>query len=152
MGMLSKQNVLILLAIALAGTYICFFTDWISRPRIQILAQTRPVQPKGSVAKVYPVSFLLDGQYQLTSVKVVPVRAYETNRLAPPLWHLISYTNVPATEGFLYGQPIPGMRPSMTNSRPQRLEPDTAYRLLVEAGRARGQIDFRTSGLVEPNH
>src|SRR5439155_11755749 len=122
------------------------------RPRIQILAQTRPVQPKGSVAKVYPVSFLLDGQYQLTSVKVVPVRAYETNRLAPPLWHLISYTNVPATEGFLYGQPIPGMRPSMTNSSPQRLEPCTSSGLLVRSGRARVQSHSHSSGIVEPNH
>ena len=44
------------------------------------------------------------------------------------------------------------MRPWMTNARPQQLEPNTAYRLLLEAGRAQGQIDFHTSGLVEPNN
>jgi hypothetical protein len=40
----------------------------------------------------------------------------------------------------------------MTNARPQRLEANTTYRLFVEAGRAKGQIDFRTSSLIEPNN
>jgi hypothetical protein len=148
--MFSKQTVLIVLAVVLAGIYVCFFTDWINRPHIQIIAQTRPIQPTGPTAKVYPVSFLLDGKYQLTSVKVVPVGAYQTNKHAPALWHLLTYTNAPPVEGFVYGQRIPGMRPSLTNSRPQKLEPDTIYRLFVEAGRAKGQIDFHTSGLIEP--
>ena len=149
--MFSKQTVLIALAILLAGFYVYFFTDWINRPRIQIIAQTRPIQPRGPTAKVYPVSFLLDGQYRLSSVKVVLLSAFETNRFVPPLWHLVAGTNVPTVEGFLYGQRIPGMRPKMTNSNPQQLDPNTAYRLLVESGRARGQVDFRTSPLVEPN-
>jgi len=150
--MFSKQNVLILLAMVLAGTYVYFFTDWINRPHIQIIAQTRPIQPRGPVAKVYPVSFLLDGQYKLTSVKVVLLSAYATNKFTPPLWHLIAHTNAPPAEGFLYGQPLPGMRPSISNASPDRLQPDTAYRLMVEAGRARGQIDFKTSGLIEPGN
>ena len=86
--MFSKQNVLILTAVVLAGLYVYYFTDWINLPRIQIIAQTRPIQPRGPVAQVYPVSFLLDGQYQLKSVKVVAVGAYETNKLTPPLWHI----------------------------------------------------------------
>ena len=150
--MFSKQTVLTILAILLAGIYVYFFTDWINRPRIQLIAQTRPIQPKGPAAKVYPVSFLLDGRYKLTSVKVVLLSGLATNKFTPPLWHLVAYTNVPSVEGFLYGQQIPGMRPWMTNARPQQLEPNTAYRLLLEAGRAQGQIDFHTSGLVEPNH
>ena len=78
--MLSKQAVLIVVAIVLAGLYVYFFTDWINRPRIQIIAQTRPVQPRGQAAKVYPISFLLDGQYKLTSVKVVLLNEFETNK------------------------------------------------------------------------
>ena len=148
--MLSKQAVLIVVAIVLAGLYVYFFTDWINRPRIQIIAQTRPVQPRGQAAKVYPISFLLDGQYKLTSVKVVLLNEFETNKFTPPLWHLVCYTNVPPTQGFLYGQRIPGMRPWITNAQPRRLEPDTVYRLFVESGRAKGQIDFHTSGLIEP--
>ena len=141
---------LIILAILLASLYVCFFTDWINRPRIQIIAQTRPIQPRGQTAQVYPVSFLLDGRYKLTSVKVVSPGALATNKFAPPLWYLVAFTNVPPCEGFLYGQRIPGMRPWMTNSRPNQLEPSTAYRLVVEAGRAKGQVDFRTSGSIEP--
>src|SRR6266566_945953 len=76
--MFSKQNILLFLAVVLAGIYVYYFTDWVNRPRIQIIAQTRPIQPRGPVALVYPVSFLLDGQYRLTSVKVVPLSGYET--------------------------------------------------------------------------
>src|SRR5260221_12932179 len=119
--MFSKQTVLISLAILLASLYVYFFTDWVNRPRIQIIAQTRPIQRRGQTAKVYPVSFLLDGRYNLTSVKVVSLGAFATNKFAPPLWYLITYTNAPPAEGFLYGQRIPGMRPWMTNSRPQQL-------------------------------
>src|SRR5947207_7638790 len=138
--MFSKQNVLILLAIVLAGTYVYFFTDWINRPHIQIIAQTRPIQPRGPVAKVYPVSFLLDGQYKLTSVKVVLLSAYATNKFTPPLWHLIAHTNAPPAEGFLYGQRLPGMRPSISNASPRSEEhtselqshSDLVCRLLLE--------------------
>ncbi|PYM10656.1 MAG: hypothetical protein DME18_15820, partial [Verrucomicrobia bacterium] len=146
--MFSKQNVLIVLAVLLGGIYIYYFTDWINHPHIQIIAQTRPIQPRGPVAKVYPVSFLLDGKYKLRSVKVVPLAEYATNKFTPPFWHLIAHTNVASVEGFLYGQRIPGMRPWITNAQPRRLEPDTVYRLFVESGRAKGQIDFHTSGLI----
>src|SRR6266511_3595078 len=97
--MFSKQSALIILAVILAGIYLYYFTDWINRPRIQIIAQTRPIQPRGPVALVYPVSFLLDGQYRLTSVKVVPLGGYETNKFVPPLWHLIAYTSGPVEPG-----------------------------------------------------
>src|ERR671924_644284 len=102
--MFSKQNILIFLALILAGIYVYSFTDWVNRPRIQIIAQTRPIQPRGPVAKVYPVSFLLDGKYKLTSVKVVLPSASQTNKFPPPLCHLAAYTNAPPIEGFLYGQ------------------------------------------------
>ena len=150
--MFSKQNVLIILAVVLAGIYVYYFTDWINRPRIQIIAKTRPIQPRGSQGTVYPVSFLLDGQYHLSSVKVVPLSEYVTNRFVRPLWHLIAYTNAPPSQGFLYGERLPGMKPSSTNTRPEQLRPSTVYRLLVEAGRSKGQIDFQTSGLVEPEN
>jgi hypothetical protein len=150
--MFSKQNLLLILAVALAGIYVYYFTDWINRPRIQIIAQTRPIQPRGPVALVYPVSFQLDGQYRLSSVKVVPLAGYETNKFVPALWHLVAYTNTPPSQGFLYGQRLPGMKPSISNAPAGRLQPTTAYRLLVEAGRSKGQIDFVTSGPVEPGN
>jgi hypothetical protein len=44
------------------------------------------------------------------------------------------------------------MKPSITNARPDALQPSAVYRLFVEAGRSKGQIDFRTSGPVEPGN
>ena len=145
----ARQNILIVVAILLAGLYVYFFTDWINAPRIRIISQTRPIRPKSASAQVYPVAFLLDGAYKLTSIRVVHLSAFETNKFAPPLWHLVAQTNVPSTQGFLYGARIPGMRSKLTNVAPQRLQPDTVYRLFVEAGLAKGQIDFRTSGAID---
>lgn len=148
--MLSKQNVLIATALVLGGVYLYFFTDWLQPRRIQIIAQTRPFRPASSNSRVYPVSFVLDGFYQLTSVRVVPLGALQTNRFAPPVWDLVSDTNAAPTKGFLYGGGIPGLKPRQTNSTPQPLQPDTAYRLIVQAGRAQGHVDFHTSGQLEP--
>jgi hypothetical protein len=70
----------------------------------------------------------------------------------PPLWHLIAYTNTPPSQGFLYGERLPGMKSSISNARPERLKPSTFYRLFVEAGWSKGQIDFCTSGAVGPEN
>jgi len=148
--MLSKQNILIATALVLGGIYLYSFTDWLQPRRIQIIAQTRPFQPSAASNRVYPVSFVLDGLYQLTSVKVVPQRAFETNRFALPLWDLVAVTNSGLTRGFLYGSDIPGLKPRKTNSTPEALQPNTVYRLLVQAGRAKGQVDFHTSGEPAP--
>lgn len=150
--MMSKQNVLIAVAVLLGAIYLYSFTDWLRPRRIQIIAQTRPFRPAASTSRVYPVSFVLDGLYQLTSVKVVLLSAYETNRFTVPLWDLVNYTNAPPTEGFLYGSHIAGMKPRQTNFTQQPLQPDTVYRLLVQAGRAKGQVDFHTSGEVPPSN
>ncbi len=141
-----KNNFLLIVAILLMATYAYFFTDWFSAPRIQIISQLRPSGRGG----VDPVSFSFDGLYRLTSVKVVPLTQYQTNKYATPIWHLVSPSNSAPIPGFLYGSPIRGMVPAVTNSHPAGLEPDTAYRLLVEAGKARGHIDFHTRAVAQP--
>src|SRR5215470_17357415 len=128
--MFTKQKVLIAIALLLGGIYLYSFTDWLRPRRIQIIAQTRPFRPTASTSRVYPVSFVLDGTYRLTSVKVVLLSAFETNKFTIPLWELVPYTNAGPTEGFLYGGRIPGMRAKQTNSAAQPLQPNTAYRLL----------------------
>lgn len=148
--MMTKRSVaLVGFALVLAGLYIYYFTDFINPPVIQIISQSRPVAPmRGSRSKVQPVSFKLDGKYRLTSLKVVRLDAYRTNKFAIPAWHLVSSSNSAPINGFIYGMPIQGMKAAKTNTRPDRLEPNTAYKVLVEAGRARGQDDFRTSDSV----
>jgi hypothetical protein len=90
----------------------------------------------------------LDGKYRLTSIKVVASEAYKTNKFALPVWHLVSTSNSVPTIGFIYGMTIQGMKPAKTNTRPERLEPNSVYRIILEAGRARGEDEFRTSDTV----
>jgi hypothetical protein len=146
--MTKKSIVLISVAVALAACYLYYFTDWINPPVIQILPQLRPPRNLArNPSPVYQVSFNLDGKYRLTSVKVIPIQALETNKNAAPIWNLTTRSNSLPQKGFLYGMPIPGMRPALTNARPARLEPEVAYRLFVKAGRAKGQVDFKTHAL-----
>ena len=142
--------VLVSIAALLGGAYVYFFSDWFTSQRIQIIPQIRPVRSARGNPGVYPVSFTLDGKYRLTSVKVVEANAYKTNKFTAPVWHLISQSNSVPIPGFIYGQPIRGMKPSITNATPRRLQANMAYRLIVEAGKAKGEQDFKTQGIAEP--
>ena len=146
--MTKKPILLISVAVALAACYLYYFTDWINPPVIQILPQLRPPRnPARNPSSVYQVSFNLDGKYKLTSVKVIPIQALETNKNALPIWNLTTSSNSVPQKGFFYGLAIPGMKPAIANARPQRLQPEVAYRLFVKAGRAKGQVDFKTHAL-----
>jgi len=92
---------------------------------------------------VMQVAFGLDQKYRLTELKVIPVAALETNKNPPPLWHLISHSNSIPIKAFAYGDKIRGLRPLVKNLRPLPLESNVTYRLLVVAGRQKGQHDFR---------
>src|SRR5437879_1321607 len=105
--MTRKSSILLCIALGLGALYIFYFTDFFRRQTIQIIPQTRPVSRPG--AQTYPVTFSLDGKYRLTEIKVVPLQAYKTNKLAMPLWHLVSSSNSAPTHGFLYGMRIKGM-------------------------------------------
>jgi hypothetical protein len=143
--MTRKEITLICIALILGSSYAYFFTDWINRPVIQIMPQNRPLnfRPMGPApSRVFPISFTLDGTYKLTAIKVIPVTALQTNKHPVPVWFLTTKSNSVPTKGFLYGLPIPGMRPVVTNARPQGLEPGVSYRVLVDAGRAHGEADF----------
>ena len=150
--MTKKTASLIVTLIVLAGLYVYYFTDWINAPRIQIEAASRPVPTVRPNWLVYPVTFALDGKYELTSVKVFPVGVLQTNKHAKPMWHLVSKTNSVPTRGFAYGQPIRGMKPFVEGARSQPLLPFTSYRLFVEAGRAKGQIDFTPVPVQAPRN
>jgi hypothetical protein len=141
---MTKKNI-ILTSIAVLGfaTYVYYFTDWFTTPRIQIIVQNRITPALRNNPSVYPISFTLDGRYKLTSVTVVSVSALATNKHPLPLWHLVTKTNSVPTPGFFYGMAIRGMKSAIPNTRPLPLEPNTTYRLTVEAGRARGGVDFR---------
>ncbi len=146
--MTRKNAILITVAVLLAAIYGYFFTDWFVTPRIQIISQVRPFKPSAGGAAVHPINLAPDGTYKLSLVKVVPLEAYLTNKFASAVWHLVSVspTNSAPVRGFMYGKLVPGMKLAESNSPPKTLEPDRKYRLFIQSGKAKGEIDFSPSG------
>jgi len=141
--------VLSVVAVLLAAAYACFFTDWFHKKGIQIMSAVRPVQPSSiprdpDQPPVYPVSFKLDGKYELTCVKVVAAADMATNKFPVPLWHMKSDSNSAPIDAFVYGASIKGMKPAVAMTRPEPLWPDVDYVLQVEAGDIRSQTNFHT--------
>jgi hypothetical protein len=137
-------------AVLLAAVYVYFFTDWFHKKTIQIIPTIRPTQPSAiprdpDQPPVYPVSFALDGKYELTSVKVVAAADMATNRYPAPLWHLTSDSNSVPTRSIVYGSNIKGMKPAVTRQRPEPLMPEVEYVLLVEARNLRAKTNFHTA-------
>jgi hypothetical protein len=92
------------------------------------------------------LSFGLGGRFQLTEIEVVPLTEWQTNHSVAPVWHLVSDSNSVPVNVFSYGQRIRGMQTAVAGARPLALEPHVAYRLLVTAGKIRGQHDFELGG------
>jgi len=147
--MTKKGIVLSVIAVLLAAAYVYFFTDLFYKQSIQIIPMVRMGRassiPRNPGEKdVYPVAFKLDGNYKLTSIKVVAASEFATNKYAYPLWHLVSDSNSVPIKAIIYGLPIGGMKPKVPEARPDPLQPDVNYVLLVEAGGLIGRTNFNT--------
>jgi len=143
----SKNIALLGLLALLGGSYIYYFTDFVHPPRIQILKSNRPIFRGKAGAGILPIAFMLDGRYELTGLRVVCLPALATNKHAAPVWWLTSKSNSIPIKAFYYGQRIEGMNLYPTNSTPQQLQTNVPYRLYVESGRARGEVDFTAQPL-----
>ena len=71
---MSKNLISLLVVLVLLGTGYAWMNDWFRKPGIQIIPQVRPnrvsqIPRADENIAVYPVSFALDGKYNLTSVK-----------------------------------------------------------------------------------
>lgn len=141
------KRLFILLAIAflLACMYVYYFSDWFAPKNIQIYHSVRPAPPSrgGNRAATNVIIFGLNRQFKLGEVQVVPLAEWQTNKNARALWHLISDTRPVPTKSFAYGQPIAGMRPAVPGARPEPLEPNVAYRLLIRTGSLKAGHDFQ---------
>ena len=100
-------------------------------------------------ASVTVVAFGIDRECKLTDVKVLAVAELATNKYALPVWHLVSDSNSIPVKGFNYGEHIRGMRPQIKGARPDALESNATYRLLVQAKGQKGQHDFKIGGKKE---
>jgi len=149
---MSKKNSVILAVtfLAVAGFYLYLYSDSFRKENIQIShtirpnsrALTHPAANAGEDDPINVITFRLGHDYRLTSVKVVSVPELETNQYAHPLWELVSDSNSVPLQSFSYGMRIRGMHPSVKGERAAALAFNTPYRLMIEAGRLKGQHDF----------
>jgi hypothetical protein len=134
----------------IVGAYL-YFNDFFRKPTIQITPSIRPGAVSRINPDVYPVSFMLDGKYQLTTLKVVRVEEAKTNKYPRPVWHMISDSASAPTKIIIYGQRVQGMKPSVPRATPEPLLPRVPYRLIIETkDEQRGQVDFLTQEAVPP--
>ena len=119
--MSKKEFFLVILAAGLGVLYAVFYTNVFRSKPIHIEHTIRSLReawnsngrrvdttgrdPTG-------VTFSLNQDYRLTSVKVVPLAEWQTNRYAVPVWELVSRAGSPPVNSFGYGLPIRGMTPS----------------------------------------
>lgn len=138
-----------ILILGLAGLSLYLNRDWFAPATIQISHRLSPwLQNKRPGARNpndlgVPVTFMMNGFYKLTSVRVVEAAKIETNQYAVPVWRIISDSNSIPTSSFNYGSFIRGMRPEAKGVRPEPLEPGITYRLFVVTDKdIKAQHDF----------
>src|ERR1043166_2221130 len=112
---------LIVVALVLGGLYIIYVTHWF-KPKVIQISYTR---------RAGMLQFSLGEPFELTSVKVFSVTALQSNKYALPAWQLIADSKSQPVRTFSYGQVVPGMKPIVSNARPDPLEPGTTYRLVA---------------------
>ena len=144
---MSKKNIaLVSVLIVLAGIYVFSFTSLFQKPEMEITSRLRPQMSgrRGKGAAVgNSISFFLNRKYALTSLKVVEENDFKTNKYPHAMWHLIPGSNSVPTKVIVYGYPVDGMKPEIEKIRPEELQPNVSYVLLLEAGGVKGQTTFK---------
>jgi hypothetical protein len=139
--MKNRTLFLVLTALILGAVYAYKFTDWFAKKEIQIKYRSMPGR---SATFGNAVSFYLDREYKITSIKVISMDDAVTNKYPRALWYLVSDSNsVPVTD-FTYGGIIAGMKPKIAGVAPEPLRGDGNYRVEIEAGKFKGEKDFQT--------
>ena len=158
---MAKKKVILttLLLAAIAALYLYQYRDAIRghpiqishtmRLRLAMMARRRPSSLSGN-APLIP-TFTLGAEYKLTSVKLIRLDDLKTKSYAHPLWELVSDSKSYPTSVFLYGRGIPGMHPKVADMDPEPLETNVTYRLLVTAGRLKGEHDFTITAKDAPD-
>jgi hypothetical protein len=146
---MTRRNwILVALAVVLGGLSLYLHKeDWFGKDGIQIIhrsLQDRPGgrrRPTDSAAKTVLFGFG-ERKLKLTSVKVIPVSAIQTNKYPHPIWELVATSNSVPVKEFNYGDKIRGMHPRVEGDTPDPLEPGVEYRLMVECGNQKASHDF----------
>jgi len=145
----TKIITITILIVGLAGLSLYLNRDWFASDTIQIAHRVSPwMQNKRPGTRNpndlgVPVTFMLNGFYKLTSVRVFEAAKIETNQYAVPVWRIISDSNSVPASSFNYGSFIRGMRPEAKGIRPEPLETGVKYRLFVVTDKnLKAQHDF----------
>ena len=142
--MTKKNWLLIGVAVVLAAVYVVYFTAWFQPRSVTIFHISRGVSPRWAQSAGLPnLLFGLNRELKLTEIKVVVCEAYQTNHNVLPLWHLVSASNSVPLKTFSYGQSIRGLKPLVSGTHAQPLSNNVIYRLLVTAGKIKGEHDFK---------
>ena len=147
----NKTIIQVVLIVLLLGGAVYLLAQFFKPGPIQIICDIHPPRISrssntSSAADNRPpfdVAFGLDQKYELTSLKVVALDEWMTNEEAHPLWHLVCETNSAPTKAFLYGMRIRGMHAAVKGARPEMLQTNVTYHLLVQAGSRTGECDFK---------
>ncbi len=151
---MARKNVIVttLVALAIAALLFYEYRDVFIRRPIQIshtfrllmlMARRLPANYSGNLPLV--PTFNLGNDYRLTSVKLIRLDELKTKGFAHPLWELAADSKSYPIHDFLYGRNIPGMHPKVADVEPEPLVTNVTYRILIAAGRLKGQHDFTIS-------
>jgi hypothetical protein len=144
------------LIVLLLGGAIYLVAQFFKPGPIQIVCDIHPPRDsRGNNQRAanrpqFAVAFGFDQKYELTGLKVVALDEWTTNKQAHPLWHLTSESNSVPTKAFLYGERIRGMHAAVKGAKPEPLETNVTYRLLIEAGSRAGDFDFKLPAMPQP--
>jgi hypothetical protein len=134
----------------LLGLSLYFNRDWFASDTIRVSHRLSPwMQKKRPGVSINPndlnppVTFALNGIYQLKSVRVVEVSRFETNKYTVPAWRIISDSNSALISTFNYGSDIQGMRLEAKGVPPEPLQSGIKYRLFLVTDKGiKAQHDF----------
>ncbi|MEO7297332.1 MAG: hypothetical protein ABI042_02000 [Verrucomicrobiota bacterium] len=141
---MSKKNIaLFALLLVLGVIYIFYFTNLFRKTTMEIVYQISPKMGRGKGAIENAVIFSINGKFKLTSVKVVEDSDLKTNKYPHALWHLVSSSNSLPTKAVIYGIPVRGMQSEIPKMKPEKLQKNIPYVLLLEADEIKGQTKFQ---------
>jgi len=152
---MARKNVILTstILLAIAALYLYEYRDAVFGRPIQIshtfrlrMAMARRMPANLSAYAPLIPTFTLEGEYRLTSVKLISLDELKKKGYARPLWELVSDSKSYPTRVFLYGRGIPGMHPKVPDVEPEPLVTNVTYRLLITAGRLKGRHDFIITG------
>ena len=118
------------------------------RERATAEAQSGTPMATGKFEGVYPVVFALDGEYQLTAIRVIEDTPSRPGGAPLIVWQVNTTSNSVPTKALIYGRTPRGMKLKDERNKPAKLLPGTTYRLEVEAGRYKGRTTFQTKETV----